>query len=205
MTARSAARTAPPAEVSRENVVFLEQLSFSVALPCGRHYFSPHKTAAKNHRLSLHCRFKRANARKIVRLTPHLLSKHPPLRKCASENHRARPALPTTSACLSLHRLYACVSQHSSLFNRAKEILYYLVNLDFNRPPNDHFTCTVGWSLKASFILAGCHVRASAGDLAVHGALIPRVCLCVCLSVCPVSNSFLITPQIWTKLVSVDR
>ena len=28
------------------------------------------------------------------------------------------------------------------------------------------------------FILAGCHVRASAGDLAVHGALILRVCLC---------------------------
>ena len=36
------------------------------------------------------------------------------------------------------------------------------------------------------FILAGCHVRASAGDLAVHGALIPCVC--------PVSNSFFITP-----------
>ena len=54
----------------------------------------------------------------------------------------------------------------------------------------------------AIFILAGCHVRASAGDLAVHGALI-RVCVCVC--VCPVSNSFLITPRIGTKFVSVDR
>ena len=31
-------------------------------------------------------------------------------------------------------------------------------------------------------ILAGCHVRASAGDLAVHGALI-RVCVCVCVCV----------------------
>ena len=37
----------------------------------------------------------------------------------------------------------------------------------------------------AIFILAGCHVRASAGDLAVHGALIPCVCVrvCVCVSV----------------------
>ena len=34
-----------------------------------------------------------------------------------------------------------------------------------------------------TFILAGCHVRASAGDLAVHSAFIPRVCLCVYLSV----------------------
>ena len=57
MTARSAARTASPAKLSRENVVFLEQLSFSAALPCGRHYFSPHKMAAKNHRLSWHCCF----------------------------------------------------------------------------------------------------------------------------------------------------
>ena len=32
-------------------------------------------------------------------------------------------------------------------------------------------------------ILAGCHVRASAGDLAVHGALIPCVCVCVCVCV----------------------
>ena len=31
--------------------------SFSAAFPCGRHYFSPHKMAAKNHRLSWHCRF----------------------------------------------------------------------------------------------------------------------------------------------------
>ena len=56
-------------------------------------------------------------------------------------------------------------------------------------------------------ILAGCHVRASAEELAVHGALIPCVCvsLCVCLSVCPVSNSFFITPRIGTKFVSVDR
>ena len=57
MTARSAARTASPAKLSRENVVFLEQVSFSASLPCGRHYFSPHKMAAKNHRLSWHCRF----------------------------------------------------------------------------------------------------------------------------------------------------
>ena len=33
-----------------------------------------------------------------------------------------------------------------------------------------------------SIFLAGCHVRASAGDLAVHGALI-RVCVCVCVCV----------------------
>ena len=52
-----------------------------------------------------------------------------------------------------------------------------------------------------NFILAGCHVRDSAGDLAVHGALIP----CACVRVCPVTNSFLITPRIRTKLVSVDR
>ena len=59
------------------------------------------------------------------------------------------------------------------------------------------------------FILAGGHVRASAGDLAVHGALIPCVCVCVCvcvcLCVCPVSNSFLITSRIGTKFVSVNR
>ena len=38
----------------------------------------------------------------------------------------------------------------------------------------------------AIFILAGGHVRASAGALAVHTALIPClcVCVCVCLSVC---------------------
>ena len=48
MAARSAARTASPPKLSRENVVFLEQLLFSVALPYGRHYFSSHKMAAKN-------------------------------------------------------------------------------------------------------------------------------------------------------------
>ena len=36
-------------------------------------------------------------------------------------------------------------------------------------------------AIHTALILAGCHVRASAGDLAVHGALI-RVCVCVCLS-----------------------
>ena len=53
------------------------------------------------------------------------------------------------------------------------------------------------------FILAGCHVRASAGDLAVHGALIACVCVCpcVCVRVCPVSNSFFITPRIGTRFV----
>ena len=56
-------------------------------------------------------------------------------------------------------------------------------------------------AVHSALILAGCHVRASARDLVVHGALIP----CVCLSVCPVSNSFFITPRIGTKLVSVDR
>ena len=34
---------------------------FSAALPCGRHYFPPHKMAAKNHRLSWHCRFNLPN------------------------------------------------------------------------------------------------------------------------------------------------
>ena len=58
---------------------------------------------------------------------------------------------------------------------------------------------------EAIFILAGGHVRDSAGALAVHTALIPCVCVRVCLRVCPVSNSFLITPRIGTKLVSVDR
>ena len=52
------------------------------------------------------------------------------------------------------------------------------------------------------FILAGGHVRASAGALAVHTALI-RVR--ACLRVCPVSNSFFITPRIGTRFVSVDR
>ena len=51
-------------------------------------------------------------------------------------------------------------------------------------------------------------MRASAGDLAVHGALIACVYVCVracaCVCVCPVSNSFLITPRIGTKFVSVD-
>ena len=36
---------------------------------------------------------------------------------------------------------------------------------------------------EAIFILAGGHVRASAGALAVHTALIPRVCVCVCVCV----------------------
>ena len=50
-------------------------------------------------------------------------------------------------------------------------------------------------------------MRASAGALAVHTALIPCVCVRVRVRVrvCPVSNSFLITPRIGTKLVSVDR
>ena len=60
-------------------------------------------------------------------------------------------------------------------------------------------------AVHTALILAGCHVRASAGDLAVHGALIPCVCVCACLRVCPVTNSFLITPRIGTKFVSVDR
>ena len=55
---RSAARTASPPKLSRENVVFLQKMSFSAAFSCGRHYFSPHKMVAKNHRLSWHCRFK---------------------------------------------------------------------------------------------------------------------------------------------------
>ena len=54
---RSAARTTSPPQLSRANVIFLEQLSCSTALPCGRHFF-PHKMAAKNHWLSWHCRFK---------------------------------------------------------------------------------------------------------------------------------------------------
>ena len=51
-------------------------------------------------------------------------------------------------------------------------------------------------AVHTALILAGGHVRASAGALAVHTALIPCVCVCVfvCLCVCPVSNSFLITP-----------
>ena len=41
-------------------------------------------------------------------------------------------------------------------------------------------------------------------------ALKHRVCLCVSVCVlrvpvCPISNSFLITPRIGTKVVSVDR
>ena len=66
-----------------------------------------------------------------------------------------------------------------------------------------------------SIFFPGSHVRASAGDLAVHGALIVCVrvfvCVCVCacvrvrVRVCPVSKSFLITPRIGTKVVSVDR
>ena len=57
MTARLAAQTTSPPKLSRENVVFLEQMSFSAALPSGHHYFSPRKMAAKNHWLSWHCRF----------------------------------------------------------------------------------------------------------------------------------------------------
>ena len=37
---------------------WVEQVSFSAVLPCGRHYYSPHKMAEKNHRLSWQCRFK---------------------------------------------------------------------------------------------------------------------------------------------------
>ena len=56
-------------------------------------------------------------------------------------------------------------------------------------------------AVHTALILAGGHVRASAGALAVHTALIP----CVCVRVCPVTNSSLITPRIGTKFVSVDR
>ena len=41
---------------------FSQQLSFFAAFPCGRHYFSPQKMAAKTHRLSWHCRFKKWNS-----------------------------------------------------------------------------------------------------------------------------------------------
>ena len=58
LTAQSAARTASLPKLSWPNVVFLEHMLFSAALPRGRHYFSPHKMAAQNHRLSWHCRFK---------------------------------------------------------------------------------------------------------------------------------------------------
>ena len=58
-------------------------------------------------------------------------------------------------------------------------------------------------AVHTALILAGGHVRASAGALAVHTALIP--CVWVCVRVCPVSNSFFITPRIGTKFVSVDR
>ena len=47
--------------LSREQLCrssWVQQMSFCAALPWGRHYFSPHKMAAKNHRLSWHCRFK---------------------------------------------------------------------------------------------------------------------------------------------------
>ena len=37
---------------------WVEQLSFSAVLPCGRHYFPHKKMAEKNHRLSWHCRYK---------------------------------------------------------------------------------------------------------------------------------------------------
>ena len=45
---------------------WVEQLSFSAAWPGGRHYFSPHKMAAKNHRLSWHCRFKGSVERSLL-------------------------------------------------------------------------------------------------------------------------------------------
>ena len=51
------------AQLGRENVVFLQKMSFSAAFPCGRHYFSPHKMAAKNHRLLWHCHFKQKYCR----------------------------------------------------------------------------------------------------------------------------------------------
>ena len=76
-----------------------------------------------------------------------------------------------------------------------------MLNLD-NTPPPKKKEKTILLNGKAGctkhFILAGGHVRASAGALAVHTALIPCVCVCVfvCLCVCPVSNSFLITPWI---------
>ena len=54
MTARSAARTASPPKLSRENVVFLVFCGLALWPPL----FSPHKMAAKNHQLSWHCRFK---------------------------------------------------------------------------------------------------------------------------------------------------
>ena len=39
-------------------------------------------------------------------------------------------------------------------------------------------------AVHTALILAGGHVRASAGALAVHTALIPCLCVCVCVSVC---------------------
>ena len=46
-SARSAARTTSPPQLSRANVIFLEHLSFSVALPCGHQYFSHTKWLPK--------------------------------------------------------------------------------------------------------------------------------------------------------------
>ena len=46
-SSRSAAQTASLPQLSRANVVFLEQLLFSTALPCGRHYFSHTKWLPK--------------------------------------------------------------------------------------------------------------------------------------------------------------
>ena len=51
MTAWSAARTTSPPKLCRANIVFR---GLALLPPL----FSPHKMAAKNHRLSWHCRFK---------------------------------------------------------------------------------------------------------------------------------------------------
>ena len=69
MAAARASANSFTAQAVSSNVIFLKQLLFSAAFPCGRHYFSPHKMAAKNHRLSWHCRFKIALVRNILKWT----------------------------------------------------------------------------------------------------------------------------------------
>ena len=104
--------------------------------------------------------------------------------------------------CLGLRLLLLGVSlikQLKKVFFRANRRLKNILQL---------LTVQTMYRLPPSFpfILAGGHVRASAGALAVHTALIRvRVCVRACLRVCPVSNSFFITPRIGTRFVSVDR
>ena len=86
-------------------------------------------------------------------------------------------------------------SVHLSAFRRQHATAHVSASMDTHSGyrgayillPQYIWACTLGalhiFGGVNLLILAGCHVRASAGDLAVHGALIPCACVRVCVCV----------------------